>query len=41
MVVSICRDLKLPVSFVGTGEKLGDLEAFDKARFLESLLAPE
>jgi fused signal recognition particle receptor len=40
MVVSICRDLKLPVSFVGTGEKLGDLEAFDRARFLDSLLSP-
>jgi fused signal recognition particle receptor len=41
MVVSICRDLKLPVSFVGTGEKLGDLEAFDQALFLDSLLAPQ
>jgi fused signal recognition particle receptor len=41
MVVSICRDLGLPISFVGTGEKLGDLEAFEKAAFLESLLASE
>jgi fused signal recognition particle receptor len=41
MVVSICRDLNMPISFVGTGEKLGDLQAFEKARFLESLLAPE
>jgi fused signal recognition particle receptor len=40
-VVSICRDLRLPISFVGTGEKLADLEVFEKARFLESLLASE
>jgi fused signal recognition particle receptor len=41
MVVSICRDLHMPISFIGTGEKLGDLEAFEKARFLESMLATE
>ena len=29
-VVSLCRDLGLPISFVGTGEKLEDLEPFDE-----------
>jgi fused signal recognition particle receptor len=40
-VVSLCRDLGLPVSFVGTGEKLGDLELFDVGHFLDALVARE
>jgi fused signal recognition particle receptor len=40
-VVSLCRDLGLPVSFVGTGEKLEDLELFDGGRFLDVLVARE
>jgi fused signal recognition particle receptor len=40
-VVSLCRDLGLPVSFVGTGEKLEDLELFDSGRFLDALVARE
>jgi fused signal recognition particle receptor len=41
VVVSICRDLGLPVSFIGTGEKLGDIAPFDRARFLDALVSPE
>ncbi|OHD24358.1 MAG: signal recognition particle-docking protein FtsY [Spirochaetes bacterium GWB1_66_5] len=40
-VVSLCRDLGLPISFVGTGEKLEDLELFDAGRFLDALVARE
>jgi fused signal recognition particle receptor len=40
-VVSLCRDLGLPVCFVGTGEKLEDLEPFDNGRFLDALVARE
>jgi len=40
-VVSLCRDLGLPISFVGTGEKLEDLELFDAERFLDALVARE
>ena len=40
-VVSLCRDLGLPISFVGTGEKLEDLEPFDVERFLDALVAQE
>jgi signal recognition particle GTPase len=29
------------VSFVGTGEKLGDLELFDVGHFLDALVARE
>jgi len=40
-VVSLCRDLGLPISFVGTGEKLEDLEPFDVEQFLDALVARE
>jgi fused signal recognition particle receptor len=37
IVVAICRELGIPVSYIGLGEKLGDLEVFDTERYLESL----
>ena len=37
MVVAICRELGIPISYIGLGEKLGDLEVFDAERYLESL----
>jgi fused signal recognition particle receptor len=40
-VISLCRELGLSVSFVGTGEKLEDLEPFDRERFLDALVARE
>lgn len=40
-VLSICRDLALSFSYVGTGEKLGDLEPFDAGQFLDALVARE
>jgi len=41
VVVSICRELALPFSFVGTGEQPGDLEPFDAERFLDGLVVRE
>ena len=38
MVVPICRELGVPVSFVGDGEKLDDLRVFDAEIYLGSLL---
>jgi fused signal recognition particle receptor len=38
MVVPICRELRVPFSFIGLGEKLEDLEVFDPDQYLESLL---
>ncbi len=38
IVVAIARDLKLPVRFVGVGEKLDDLLPFDPHAFAVSLL---
>ena len=37
MVVAICRELGIPISYIGLGEKLDDLEVFDTERYLESL----
>jgi len=39
VVVAICRELGLPVRYVGVGEKAGDLLPFDPKDFVDSLLA--
>ncbi len=38
IVVSICRDLKIPILFLGTGEGYNDLVRFNKNDFLNNLL---
>jgi fused signal recognition particle receptor len=37
IVVAIARELGLPIRFVGTGEKIGDLVPFDAPTFVNSL----
>ena len=37
-VVSVVDELGLPVKFVGVGETLEDLQPFDPAEFVESIL---
>ena len=37
-VISLCSELEIPVIFVGTGEKIGDLELFDPEEFIDSIL---
>jgi fused signal recognition particle receptor len=37
IVVPVCRELGIPISFVGVGEKLDDLEVFDPDSYLDSL----
>jgi len=39
VVVAICRELGLPVRYVGVGEKAGDLLPFDSSEFVDSLFA--
>jgi fused signal recognition particle receptor len=39
IVVAISRELGLPVRYVGVGEKVGDLLAFEPKEFVESLFA--
>jgi fused signal recognition particle receptor len=38
VVLTICHDLQLPFSFMGTGERLEDLKSFDAEQFLDSLV---
>ena len=38
-VVALRRELRVPIRFLGTGERLEDLEVFDPAAFAERLLA--
>jgi len=40
VVFSVCDQLRLPVLFVGTGEKPQDLARFEPREFVEALLAP-
>ena len=40
-VISICYELKIPLRFVGLGEKLDDLDVFDPADFARALLEAE
>ncbi len=39
VVLGICDELKVPVRFVGVGEKIGDLRPFDPGAFVEALYA--
>jgi fused signal recognition particle receptor len=39
VVLGICDELKVPVRFVGIGEKIGDLRPFDPNAFVEALFA--
>ena len=41
VVISICESLDVPVRFVGVGEGIDDLQAFDARLFAEALLANE
>ena len=38
IAVAIARELRLPVRYVGVGEKLDDLLPFDSQLFVDSLL---
>jgi len=37
IVISICDTLKIPLKYVGVGEKIADLQDFDPARFVDAL----
>jgi fused signal recognition particle receptor len=37
MAASVCRELGIPISFLGRGEHLDDLEIFDPDQYLDSL----
>lgn len=37
IVVGICRQLRLPIRFIGIGEDIGDLRPFDASDFVEAI----
>jgi fused signal recognition particle receptor len=37
IVLAICDELKIPILFIGTGERLDDLAPFDAEAFVEAL----
>jgi fused signal recognition particle receptor len=39
IVLAICDELKIPIRFVGTGEKLEDMTPFDAEAFVQALCA--
>jgi fused signal recognition particle receptor len=39
IVVAIRQELKLPVKFVGLGEKIDDLQPFDSDQFVHALFS--
>jgi fused signal recognition particle receptor len=39
VVLGICDELKVPVRYIGVGEKIGDLRPFDAAAFVDALYA--
>lgn len=41
IVFALCRELKLPVRYIGVGEGVDDLQPFDGVEFVQALLAPE
>ena len=37
IVISICSTLKIPLRYIGIGEKIEDLQEFDATQFVEAL----
>ena len=37
IVISIRRELGIPVKFIGVGEKIDDMQEFDQAEFVKAL----
>ena len=41
VVVGVSDQFRIPVRFIGVGEKIGDLRPFDKQEFVEKLFSPD
>ena len=37
-IISLCNELKIPVYFIGTGEKIDDIADFDSSDFIDAIL---
>ena len=40
VVIAIADEFKIPVKYIGVGEKVDDLQVFNKSEFVDSLFAP-
>jgi len=40
IVANICREIKIPIRFIGIGEQMDDLRDFDASEFTEALFRP-
>ncbi|NTW48915.1 MAG: signal recognition particle-docking protein FtsY, partial [Chlorobiales bacterium] len=41
VVIGISRELNIPVKYIGVGEKIEDLQIFDRRKFVEALMESE
>jgi fused signal recognition particle receptor len=39
IVLAICDELKIPITYIGTGEQLGDIATFDANTFVEAIFS--
>jgi len=37
IIVAICNELKIPIEYIGIGEKADDLQPFDPQAFVQAL----
>jgi len=40
VVIGIAAQLNIPVKYIGVGEQIDDLQAFDAEQFVDSILTP-
>ena len=40
MLYEVITELKIPIRFIGIGERVADLRVFDPKEFVEELFAP-
>ena len=38
VVIGICNELKIPVKYIGVGEKIDDLQKFSSEDFIKAIL---
>ena len=41
IVLAICDQLQIPIKYIGTGEKIGDIAPFDPVSFVNAIFGDE
>jgi fused signal recognition particle receptor len=39
IVLAICDELKIPITYIGTGEQIDDIAPFDASTFVEAIFS--